>query len=213
MNYLKEIAIAMARTVLEIVVLIEGLTFLVLIFYTSIIGGIYSDKIEAAYENSYDSGYAQAYDIGYQEAYGEAFDKGYDKGYEIGLETGSKEGVATRVELSDPTHREMREFLTRDNTDSNLYVVGEYVCNDFAAQLDNNAEADGIRAAYVRIRSKNWWHAVVAFETVDRGLIFIEPQSDSAVKLVIGEPFPWHLVGKPNPSGYLDPIVEIQIIW
>jgi len=209
MSELKEMAIAIARIVLGVVVLIEGLIALVFIAYTSTI----SDKITAAYEDSYDNGYAQTYDVGYQEAYGEAYDKGYDKGYEIGLETGSKAGVATRVELYNPTHKEMREFLARDKTDSNPFVIGEYVCSDFAAEVNNNAEADGIRAAYVRIRSKEWGHALVAFETVDRGLIFIEPQSDREVGLVIGEPFPWYLVGAISPMSSYDPIVEIQIIW
>ena len=213
MSGLKEFSIAMARIILGMIVLIEGLTALVFIIYTSTIGGSYSDRVEAAYEDSYDKGYAQTYEVGYQEAYGEAYDKGYDKGYEIGLETASAEGVATRVELSDPTHKEMWEFLARDDTDSKPYINGEYVCNDFAAQLDNNAEAAGIRTAYVRIQAKNWWHAVVAFETLDRGIIFIEPQSDRIVKMVTGEPFPWDLVGGANPLGYLDPIIEIQIIW
>ena len=214
MRNLIEFAIATARIILGMVVLMEGLAALVFISYISTIGGIYSDKVQAAYEDSYDSGYAQTYDVAYQEAYGEAYDKGYDKGYEIGLETGSGKGVASRrIELSNPAYREMKEFLAGDETDSQPYIKGEYVCNDFAAQLDNNAEADGIRAAYVRIRSENWWHAVVAFETLDRGIIFIEPQSDRVVKPVIGEPFPWHLVGKANPSGYLDPIVEILIMW
>ena len=213
MSELKEIAIAIARIVLGMVVLIEGLTALVFITYTSSIGGIYSDKIAAAYEDRYDNGYTQTYDVGYQEAYSEAHDKGYDKGYEIGLGTGSTEGVSTRVELYNPTYKEMREFLASDETDSRSFVTGEFVCSDFAAQLNNNAEANGIRAAYVRIRSKEWGHAVVAFETVDRGLIFIEPQSDREVKLVIGESFPWYLVGAISPIGYHDPVVEIQIIW
>ena len=213
MSELKETAIAIARIVLGVVVLIEGLIALFFIAYTSTIGGTYSDKITAAYEDSYDNGYAQTYDVSYQEAYGEAYNKGYDKGYEIGLETGSKAGVATRVELYNPTHKEMREFLARDKTDSNPFIKGEYVCFDFAAELNNNAEAEGIRAAYVRIRSKKWGHAVVAFETVDRGLIFIEPQSDKEAGLVIGEPFPWYSVGAISPLTSYDPITEIQIIW
>ena len=213
MSDLKEIGIAIARIVLGMVVLIEGLTALVFISYTSTIGGIYSDKVAAAYEDSYDNGHVQTYDVGYQKAYGEAYDKGYDKGYEIGLETGSKEGVATRVELRNPTHKEMRAFLARDKTDSNPYVTGEYNCVDFSAQLSNNAEANGIRVAYVRIRAKEWGHVLVAFETIDRGLIFIEPQSDREVELVIGEPFPWYLVGAISPLTSYDPITEIQIIW
>ena len=206
-------AIAIARIVLGIVVLIEGLTVSVFIVYTSTIGGTYDKTVSAAYEYSYDEGHAQTYDVGYQEAYGEAYDKGYDKGYEIGLETGSKEGVATRVELRNPTHKEMREFLARDETDSNLYVAGEYNCVDFSAQLSNNAEANGIRVAYVRLRSEKWAHVVVAFEATDRGLIFIEPQSDREVELVIGEPFPWYSVGAVSALSPYDPIVEIQIIW
>ena len=205
-------AIAIARIVLGIVVLIEGLTVSVFIVYTSTIGDTYDETVSAAYEYSYDEGYAQTYDVGYQEAYGEAYDKGYSKGYEIGLETDSKEGIARIIEFSNPTHKEMREFLAGDETDSNPYVAGEYNCVDFSAQLSNNAEANGIRVAYVRIRAKEWGHVLVAFETVDRGLIFIEPQSDREVELVIGEPFPWYQVGAWTRD-YDDPIIEIQIIW
>ena len=213
MSELKEIAIAIARIVLGMVVLIEGLTVVIFIQNISGTGGIYNDKAEAAYEDSYDNGYAQTYDVGYQEAYGEAYDKGYDKGYEIGLATGSKEGVATRVELGNPTYKEMKEFLAGDETDSNPYVVGEYVSFDFAVELNNNAEANGIRVAYVAIFAKEWGHGMVAFETIDKGLIFIEPQSDKEVRLVTGEPYPGYSVGAISSLGYFDPIVEIQIIW
>ncbi len=213
MSGLKEIAIALARIVLGMVILIEGLTVVIFMQNISGIGGIYSDKVAAAYEESYDNGYAQTYDAGYQEAYGEAYDKGYSKGYEIGLETGSQEGATTRIELHNPTYKEMMEFLTGDETDSNPYVTGEYNCVDFSAQLSNNAEANGIRVAYVRLRSEKWAHVLVAFETTDRGLIFIEPQSDSVVKLVISEPFPWYSVSAISALSPFDPITRIQIIW
>jgi hypothetical protein len=107
----------------------------------------------------------------------------------------------------------MKEFLAHDMTDSNPFIRGEYVCFDFSAELNNNAEANGIRAAYVRIRAKEWGHAVVAFETVDRGLVFVEPQSDEDVSLVTGEPYPWQQVGANRPMNYDDAVVEIQIIW
>lgn len=212
MSELREIAIAIARIILGMVVLIEGLTASVFIFYTSTIGGIYSDKVVAAYEDSYDNGYTQTYDVGYQEAYGEAYDRGYDKGYEIGLETGPKEGLVTRVKLRNPTHKEMREFLARDETDSNPYVVGEYVSFDFAVELNNNAELEGIRAAFVMVIFPEKRHGIVAFETIDKGLIFIEPQSDEEVKLVIGESY-WRSIGGTRPTDYDDAVVEIQIIW
>lgn len=213
MSELKEITIAIARIVLGMIVLIQGLIVVIFILYTSTISGVYDKTVVAAYDDSYDNGYTQTYDVGYQEAYGEAYDKGYDKGYEIGLETGSKEGVATQVELSNPTYKELIEFLAGDKTDSNPYVVGEYVSFDFAVELNNNAEANGIRAAYVAVFSKEWGHGIAAFETIDRGLIFIEPQSDRAVKLVIGEPFPWYSLGAVSALNPYDPITEIQIIW
>ena len=212
MSGLKEIAIAIARIVLGMIVLIQCLIALVFIQYISFIGGIYSDTIAAAYVDSFDHGFAQTYAIGYQEAYGEAFDKGYDKGYEIGLETGSKEGVARRVELSNPTHKEMKEFLAGDKTDTNLYIPGEYVSFDFAVELNNNAELEGIRAAFVTVIFPEKRHGIVAFETVDRGLIFIEPQSDREVELVIGESY-WRSAGGIRPTHYDDTVVEVQLLW
>jgi len=213
MSGLKEISIAIARIILGIVVLVEGLIVLDLIVYIGATGSTFTEKVMAAFDDGYSKGYVQTYDVGYQEAYGEAYDKGFGKGFEVGQETGSKEGVATRVELHNPTYSELQEFLARDKTDSNEFITGEYVCFDFAAELNNNAEANGIRAAYVRIRSKEWAHAVVVFETVDMGLVFIEPQSDRNVELVIGKPYPWWQVGAHSPMGYNDAIVGIQIIW
>ncbi len=212
MSELKEIAIAIARIVLGMIVLIQWLVALVFIDYISTIGGFYSDKIAAAYVDSYDNGYAQTYDVGYQETYSEAYDKGYDKGYEIGLETGSKEGVARRVELSNPTHKEMREFLARDKTDTNPFITGEYVSFDFAVELNTNAELEGIRAAFVTVIFSEKRHGIVAFETIDKGLIFIEPQTDREAELVIGESY-WRSVGGTSPTDYDDTVVKIQIIW
>jgi len=210
---LREFGIAIARIILGIVVVVEGIIVLDIIIYIGTTGSTFSKEIVAAYDDGYDQGYAQTYNGGYQEAYSEAYNKGYDKGYEIGLEIAPKEEVATRVELRNPTDEELREFLAQDKTDSNLFIEGEYVCFDFAAELNNNAEANGIRAAYVRIRFKEWAHAVVAFETVDRGLIFIEPQSDKEVELAVGKPYSWQWAVTGRLTDYSETIVEIQIIW
>lgn len=213
MSGLREISFAIARITLGMFILIEGLIVLDLVVYLGATGSTFTEKVVAAFDHSYSRGYAQTYDVTHQEAYGTAYDKGFGKGYEIGLETGSKEVVATRVRLRNPTYSELQEFLAGDETNSNEYITGEYTCFDFAAELNNSADASGIRAAYVRLRAKEWAHAVVAFETVDRGLIFIEPQSDRDVDLVVGKIYPWWQVGATSPLGYNDPLVEIQIIW
>jgi len=209
----EELIVAIGRVVLGVAVLMGGLVAMDLVVYLSVTSSTFSENVAAAYDGGYDQGYTQTYEAGYQEGHSEAYEKGYDKGYEIGLGSDSKEVVASRVELHNPTYEEVREFLGHDKTDSNSFVRGEYVCFDFAAELNNNAEANGIRAAYVRIRAKEWGHAVVAFETVDRGLVFIEPQSDKDVSLVMGEPYPWQQVGASRPANYDDAIVEIQVIW
>ncbi len=208
----KEITSGIARIVLAIVVLIEGLIVLILIVFISVEVVNYRDKIKAAYADSYDDGYAWTYDTGYQEPYVKANNKGYSKGYKIGLETGSRAGVATRVELYNPTHKEMREFLAGDWTDAKPFISGEYVSFDFAAELNNNAEANGIRAAFVLVIFPERRHGIVAFETIDNGLIFIEPQSDKEARLVIDKPY-WPSVGKLRPRDYDDTVVEFQIIW
>jgi hypothetical protein len=210
---LKEISIATARIVLGLIILIEGLIVVDLIIYISTTGSTFSEKVAAAYDRSFDQSYTQTYLAGYQEAYGEAYFKGYGKGYEIGLENSSIAETTTRVKLHNPTYKELREFLTADETNSNEFIRGEYVCFQFATELNNKAEANGIRAAYVRLRFEEWAHAVVAFETVDRGLVFIEPQSDGDVELVIGEAYPWLSAGAKRTRKYSDAILEIQIIW
>ena len=213
MGGLKEISIAISRIILGMIVLIEGLIVVDIVVYLSATSSTFSEKVAAAFSGGYDEGYVQTYEVGYQEAHGKAYHKGYDKGYELSLRSGFEEEVGSRVKLSNPTYEELLEFLADDKTDSNFFISGGYVCFDFAAELNNNAEANGIRAAYVRIRSEEWAHAVVAFETADRGLIFIEPQSDTVVKLDIGRPYPWWQVGAISPLRYAETIEEIQVIW
>ncbi|MFC2072445.1 hypothetical protein ACFLUU_07070 [Chloroflexota bacterium] len=213
MGGLREIGLAISRIILGMLILLEGLIFTDIMIYISFTGSTGSEKIEAAYEDGYAQGYVKTYGAGYQKAYSEAYDKGYNKGYEIGLGSGAREKVATRVELRNPTYKELIEFLARDKTDFNPFIRDEYVCFNFASELNNNAEANGIRAAYVRIRFKEWAHAVVAFQTVDRGLVFIEPQSDQRVTLVMDEPYLWGSAGAVRTTRYDDTIVAIQIIW
>lgn len=214
MKNLKEFSLAIARILLGVIVLLEGLIVVALIIHIGVNGSTVTEKVAAAYDTDYDQGFAQTYDIAYQGAYERAFDIGYDKGYEIGLRDGSSAPVAAaRVELRNPTYKELREFLANDKTDSNQYISGEYVCFEFATQVNNNAEANGIRAAYVRLRFENWAHAVVAFETADRGLVFIEPQSDREVELVAGKPYPWLTSGAIRTTKYNDAIIEMQVIW
>lgn len=81
---------------------------------------------------------------------------------------------------TDPTYGELVNFIRWDTTNQDPYFdFGEhiaYFCTDFAETLHNNAEANGIRAAWVSIDFQNikGGHALNAFETTDRGLVYID---------------------------------------
>ena len=119
--------------------------------------------------------------------------------------------------LHNPTFSEALEFLDDDRTNENEYIEGEYVCSHFAADVNNNAEELGIRCAFVEIRCPDSGHAIVAFETVDEGLVYYDPITDERVRPVIGrryykciEPQPGYEYVKPS---FDDTIEDIVVIW
>lgn len=143
-------------------------------------------------------------------AFGEigGYNRGYGLGYEEGYELGFQQ---TGYNLRDPRYDELMRFLEEDKTDENEYKEGAYTCSNFAADLNNNAEEEGFRAAYVYIEYSDGAHALAAFETVDRGLVFIEPQFDDEVVVSVGISFS-------QANGYLEPnyddtITRFVIVW
>jgi len=89
--------------------------------------------------------------------------------------------LSNNPDASNPTFQELKDFLYKDPTDKRDYKLGRFVCGDFAEMLHNNAEEAGIRAAFVGIMlgpcsyyPSGGGHALNAFETTDRGLIYID---------------------------------------
>jgi len=82
--------------------------------------------------------------------------------------------------IRNPTYSQMEQFIIQDTTDSNPYVYYTYVCEDFARDTIENAKNLGIRGAMVYLNNPSGYagHAIVAFQTTDRGLYFVEPQLD-----------------------------------
>ena len=77
---------------------------------------------------------------------------------------------------ADPTWQQLEAFLIADSTDKEAYDLQTHPCGVFAEELQNNAEAAGIRAAWVAIDFVGGGdgHALNAFNTTDRGLVFID---------------------------------------
>jgi len=168
-------------------------------------------------------GYAQGKNTGYnqgsgsieQSSYNLGHDQGKSEGYKIGYEAGYESGVkeiSSGYTSNNPSYAEMKEFLSGDTTNDRSYLTDEYICTDFSAEVNNNAEATGIRCAVVYINYIDAGHAIVAFETTDRGLIFIEPQYDKEVQLIVGQSYS-KLNGFVQRDIVDDTIQRYRVIW
>lgn len=161
--------------------------------------------------SGYDLGYDLAYELGYNEAYIKGFSdgnaSGYDNGYTQGLDDGAGHGYTIR----DPTYQEALQFINDDRTDANQYDDETYTCANFAADFKNNAFDVGYRCGYVGIEFPIYAHAIVCFNTIDKGLIFIEPQDDEIVSVRIGYTY-WDRTIYEPPT-YDDTVVRYMIVW
>ena len=132
-------------------------------------------------------------------------------------------------DATDHTFAELIAFVKEDPTDEHYYAtdvdvyVGAaevpYVCSDFAEDVHNNAEAAGIRAAWVSIdfEGDDKGHALNAFETTDRGLVYIDCTGKGSLRLRV--PYdPYDLVKteqgislmESNPSSW-DKVAYVEI--
>ena len=154
---------------------------------------------------SYKKGQHQGYKAGQSASYSQGYQEGYTTGYESGFEE------VHGYTLKDPTYEEMKEFLARDTTDSLEFDEDEFTCTDFSAAVNNNAEAAGLRCAVVYINYPEVGHTIVAFETSDRGIKYIEPQYDDEVILQEGKSY--SKINKYTPPPEDDTIERYIIIW
>ncbi|MEM4164276.1 MAG: hypothetical protein QXJ86_00330 [Nitrososphaerales archaeon] len=77
--------------------------------------------------------------------------------------------------LRNPTWQELVDFLKEDETNTLIYIAKEFDCSGFAITLRDHAIAKGFRAAYVEIEFTDGnSHALVAFQTVDKGLVYVD---------------------------------------
>ena len=171
------------------------------------------DGIVSGYAEGYVEGEATGYLVGESSGYAEGYPIGYAEGHVEGEATGYlqglQDGAGSGYSIRDPSYQEMMEFITLDNTDQNTYSTN-YVCYDFASDVSSNASLEGYRCGFVYIEFSDSGHAIVCFDTVDQGLIFIEPQDDNIVTLIVGQPY-WDRTI--YVAEYDDTIVKFVIIW
>jgi len=98
----------------------------------------------------------------------------------------AEEEAAMIATLRNPSWAQLKDFLLKDDTDKMKYVYPVVVCSDFADKLQRNAREAGWRCAVVLLDMTGYTdpynygiandagHACNAFETTDRGLVYID---------------------------------------
>ncbi len=181
----------------------------------------YNQGYTIGQEGGYSSGETEGYRQGETEGRLLGEQEGYEEGYLTGKAEGYEEGVAAGLghgyTSKDPTYKQAIKFLKEDDTDESKFVEDTYLCTHFARDVCNNAEAEGLRCAYVGLIYPEGGHAIIAFNTIDEGLVFFDPQSDERTTPIVGKRYYECLEPK---SGYYyeepshdDTIMDILVIW
>jgi flagellar biosynthesis/type III secretory pathway protein FliH len=177
------------------------------------------------------SGYNQGYEMGYQTGDINGFTHGNSSGYDLGYSTGTvageqtgfaqgnssgylaglETGLAVGHNKHDPTYAEMRAFLDSDGTDLKVYPDDGADWLHRGIDLKINAYNKGFLCALVYVDMQDYITTCVAFNTTDRGLIFIYPQNDAQVALVAGQSY-WDRSMFQAPTND-DTVLNYYIAW
>ena len=87
-----------------------------------------------------------------------------------------------------PTYSQVIDFLEEDKTDE----IIDFKCVDYATTLIRNARIKGIYACLNTIAFENngdSQHMIISINTIDNGLIHIEPQTDEVIELKLGNQY------------------------
>ncbi len=88
------------------------------------------------------------------------------------------QGESYNATSVSPRHRdEILDFLAHDKTNENEYIVGKYMCEEFAADLWWNAYNEGIEGCIVWVYTGEGFHTQVKFRTTE-GDLWVEPSMD-----------------------------------
>ena len=136
--------------------------------------------------------------------------------------------IVSNGTATNPTWAQLSDFLLSDKTDQKDYVPGVYMFGDFTRDVHNNAERAGIRAAYVAVELPTGHHSLNAFQTTDRGLVFIDctgleasqagpSNCDKIVSVGLGESYVPESLFPECPYnmtwGDMGTVLDVEICW
>jgi len=189
------------KTIIILAALI-GVGIVTSIFITSDL----NNRLALAYERGFEEGHTQGHVTGFQEG----SEAGYQEGSQVGYVKGNRGdhdgsyGTGFYF-VYNPTYDELPGILVESEADT-------------AQEIHAYAEANGLRVAYVRCQIAReaaegmvWIYQLVAFGTVDNGLVIIEPWSYREVKIEVGKRYSELNSFPARP--YDDTITKITIVW
>lgn len=127
-------------------------------------------------------------------------------------EENKKLAPADKHNLRIPTFNAVKDFLATDPTNTRQYIRGKYDYNHFARDVTNAAKEKGLRCAVAAVVFPAGTNTfVVAFQTTDSGVVFVDPMTDRVINVNKGGRF----CSDNNLSGCNsnDIIVDVLIYW
>lgn len=79
-----------------------------------------------------------------------------------------------------PSYRTVKQFIRSDDTDK-LEWSNNFDCSEFSRRFIANFRKQGYFACVTELDFDDSAHDIVAINTSDRGIIFVEPQSDTII--------------------------------
>ena len=168
--------------------------------------------------NDLNSKVAGARQSGVEEGRTEGHQAGFQRGSAAGYQEGSKLSYARSQRVSTTSGSETGFYFSYNPTYDEVLELFAETGKSSAWEIHDYAEAHGMRTAYVRVQiarpatvGKVWVYRLVAFDTIDQGLLIFEPWSHDAIQLEIGEPF--REINGFQPAPYDDEITKVTVIW
>lgn len=84
--------------------------------------------------------------------------------------------------LVNPTYSQLLGFMIRDNTEKHDYDNETFNCADYTNLFIQNFAKEGFFSCFTELVFTNdEAHAIVAVNTTDRGLVYVDPQDDKII--------------------------------
>ena len=161
----------------------------------------YTEGEIAGFEEGRELGYPVGEEEGYTAGESTGYKSGKEQGYSSGYSSGFDESIGSDALVYNPTYQLVKDMLSKSAATS-------------AVTISDDFEAERIRSGYVWVKYVNGrglGREFVAFETIDKGIIIIDPRSKREVELEVGESMS-QLLGNSAPD-YDDTILSVTITW